>query len=509
MPAPGDRLIANRYRLTERIGSGGMGTVWLAVDERVGRECAVKEPQLPGDPAQHQQAYERLRREARAAARVEHPAAVAIHDVVTEGGLPWIVMELVRGESLQQVLDRGPLPPAEAARIGLALVGALAAAHAKGILHRDVKPANVLIGPHGRVVLTDFGIAHIQGEETLTVTGEFVGSLDYIAPERMAGVSVGPESDLWSLGVLLYAAVEGVSPFRRTSLESTLAAILTDTPPQPRQAGALGPLIMGLLAKPPQERPSAQAVTRFLGEAAAGRTVEEAVTAEEPEAGTEAATERLSAPEDPAPTRKFTPSPDSDTRPSAVRDPGRRRLLTGLAGVVAAGALGTGGWLYLASDGDPEDGLPPASGGYRTFEELGARLAVPEAHTEIERTTTRVMFRSGDDDVWLSVTRQYGGPGEVGTWAMSEKAKMQNAGDTAYQSSLELPGAGGPGADPLPAALVDSTYQDEGFHRRVTLYVVTDRGVHYELFVDMPKGTAAEKRGMTAYKQLRDRLKFD
>ncbi|MFH0516695.1 serine/threonine-protein kinase [Streptomyces sp. M41] len=269
------RVIGGRYRLIERIGSGGMGTVWRAFDELVEREVAVKQPRLPGDPeeAAHQRAAHRLYREARAASRVDHPAAVSIHDVVAEDGLPWIVMELVRGESLHEVLRRGPVDAPEAARIGLAVLGALRAAHAVGIVHRDVKPANVLLGPHRRVVLTDFGIAHVQGEESLTASGEFVGSLEFIAPERMSGSGAGPASDLWSLGVLLYAAVEGWSPFRRTTLESTLAAILAADPPQPKQAGALGPLLVRLLAKEPEERPGAEEAEAHLVAVAEGRAV--------------------------------------------------------------------------------------------------------------------------------------------------------------------------------------------------------------------------------------------
>ncbi|MEY9993638.1 serine/threonine protein kinase [Streptomyces sp. V4I8] len=269
---PNERVIGGRYRLIERIGSGGMGTVWRALDELVDREVAVKQPRLPGDPedAAHQRAAHRLYREARAAARVEHPAAVAIHDVVVEDTLPWIVMELVRGESLHEVLRRGPVQATEAARIGLAVLGALRAAHAVGIVHRDVKPANVLLGAHHRVVLTDFGIAHIQGEESLTVSGEFVGSLEFIAPERMSGRGAGPASDLWSLGVLLYAAVEGWSPFRRTTLESTLAAILAADPPEPKQAGPLGSLIVRLLVKDPERRPGADEVGAVLEAVAEG-----------------------------------------------------------------------------------------------------------------------------------------------------------------------------------------------------------------------------------------------
>ncbi|WP_314224689.1 serine/threonine-protein kinase [Streptomyces zaehneri] len=298
----GSRTVGGRYRLLERIGSGGMGTVWRARDELMEREVAVKQPRLPGDPGDefHRRAARRLHREARAAARVDHPSAVAIHDVVVEegpgadaeGGLPWIVMELVRGESLHEVLKRGPLDPAEAARIGLDVLGALRAAHAVGIVHRDVKPANVLLGPpplptslerghpHGRVVLTDFGIAHIQGEESLTVSGEFVGSLEFVAPERMAGRGGGPASDLWSLGVLLYAAVEGWSPFRRTTVESTLAAVIAADPPEPKQAGPLGPLVVRLLVRDPVQRPDPAEVAEILAAVAQGRPVPAGETGE-------------------------------------------------------------------------------------------------------------------------------------------------------------------------------------------------------------------------------------
>ncbi|MFI1330898.1 serine/threonine-protein kinase [Streptomyces sp. NPDC020845] len=266
-------LIGGRYRIAERIGSGGMGTVWRAHDELVDREVAVKQPKISGDPEDpaFHQAAERLYREARAAARVEHPAAVAIHDVVVEDGLPWIVMELVRGEALDKVLRRGALPPAESARIGLAVVEALSAAHSVGVIHRDVKPANVLLGQNGRVVLTDFGIAHILGEESLTASGEFVGSIEFIAPERMSGRGAGAAADLWSLGVVLYAAVEGWTPFRRDTLESTLAAILAAEPPEPGRAGPLGPLILRLLAKEPDRRPDASSAAATLRAVAEGR----------------------------------------------------------------------------------------------------------------------------------------------------------------------------------------------------------------------------------------------
>lgn len=289
-----DRLVGGRYRLIERIGSGGTGTVWRAHDDLAQREVAIRQPRLPGGPDDegHRRAAHRLHREARAAARVDHPAAVTIHDVVVEAeqrderpgpigpdeldaaealdGLPWIVMELVPGESLREALRRGPVDVRETARIGLAVLGALRAAHSVGIVHRDVKPAHVLLGPHERVVVTDFGIAHVQGEGFLTAGGESAAdSLEFVAPERVSGRIAGPASDLWSLGALLYTAVEGSSPFLRATPDATLAAILAAEPPEPTRAGPLGPLIARLLVPDPEQRPAAEEVAKDL-EAAAG-----------------------------------------------------------------------------------------------------------------------------------------------------------------------------------------------------------------------------------------------
>ncbi len=263
------RLIGGRYRLVSRLGHGGMGTVWKAHDQIVDRDVAVKEPRVPdGLPERERQTvYQRMQREARAAARIDHPAVVTVHDVVVEDGRPGIVMELVRGRSLGYVLADGTLDPREAALIGVEVLGALAAAHEAGVLHRDVKPDNVLLGrvgggqgggPGGRVVLTDFGIAQVEGEHGLTETGAFIGSPEFIAPERVLGQRPGPESDLWSLGVVLYAAVEGMSPFRRTNHPATLQAVLSAEPQVPaRGSGALGALIMQLLRKEPGARPTA------------------------------------------------------------------------------------------------------------------------------------------------------------------------------------------------------------------------------------------------------------
>lgn len=255
VPDPGaGRLIAGRYRLIAKLGHGGMGTVWRAKDETVDREVAVKEPRVPDHlPGRERaNAFERMRREARAAARLDHPAVVDVHDVAVVDDQPWIVMELVRGRSLGDALQEGTLSAREAARIGLEVLGALEAAHAAGVLHRDVKPDNVLLGRHDRVVLTDFGIAQIEGETSLTDTGGFVGSPEYIAPERVLGQRPGPASDLWSLGVVLYAATEGVSPFRRSNTPATLQSVLNATPAPPASAqGPLAEVITGLLDKDP------------------------------------------------------------------------------------------------------------------------------------------------------------------------------------------------------------------------------------------------------------------
>ncbi|MYS16742.1 serine/threonine-protein kinase, partial [Streptomyces sp. SID4982] len=267
VPEPGaGRLIAGRYRLLAKLGHGGMGTVWRARDETVEREVAVKEPRVPDHLSERERAnvFERMRREARAAARLDHPAVVEVHDVAVVDGRPWIVMELVHGRSLGSALQEGTLDPREAARIGLEVLGALETAHAAGVLHRDVKPDNVLLGRYDRVVLTDFGIAQIEGETQLTDTGGFVGSPEYTAPERVLGRRPGPASDLWSLGVVLYTATEGVSPFRRSNTPATLQSVLHATPAPPAARGPLAEVIDGLLRKDPAARPAAPQVRALL-----------------------------------------------------------------------------------------------------------------------------------------------------------------------------------------------------------------------------------------------------
>jgi tRNA A-37 threonylcarbamoyl transferase component Bud32 len=266
------RLVAGRYRLLERIGRGGMGTVWRAEDELLGRQVAVKKlhpPQPHMDEEELATLFERTRREARAAARISHPNVIVVHDVVDDAGLPSIVMEYVPSLTLGERLKQdGALPVAEVARIGRGMIAALRAAHSAGILHRDVKPGNVLLGQAadparpgghaGRVVLTDFGIAQASGTSTLTRTGELIGSIDFLSPERIRGVPPGPEADLWALGATLYQAVEGASAFRRpTAIETAYAIAEEPVRPAPN-AGPLTRVIAGLLAKEPGERLSAE-----------------------------------------------------------------------------------------------------------------------------------------------------------------------------------------------------------------------------------------------------------
>ncbi|WP_405821194.1 serine/threonine protein kinase [Streptomyces sp. NBC_01390] len=262
------RVIAGRYRLEARVGRGGMGVVWRATDQLLERRVAVKEltqdTSLATDEARLRR--DRSLREARAVAQLHHPHIIVVHDVVEDDERPYIVMELIEGSSLaDQISRRGPVDADEAARIGIALLGALGTAHAAGVLHRDVKPANVLLEDGtDRIVLTDFGIAQVAGATTLTETGSFVGSPEYTAPERMSGVRTGPESDLWSLGALLCTALSGESPFRRDSLGGILHAVVIDEVRPPAQAAPLLPVVRGLLERDPERRLDAAEAERML-----------------------------------------------------------------------------------------------------------------------------------------------------------------------------------------------------------------------------------------------------
>ncbi|MET9125979.1 serine/threonine-protein kinase [Streptomyces sp. NPDC004528] len=252
-----ERLLAGRYRLGDVLGRGGMGTVWRAQDETLGRTVAVKELRFPSsiDEDEKRRLITRTLREAKAIARIRNNGAVTVFDVVDEDNRPWIVMELVEGKSLAEVIrEDGLLTPKRAAEVGLAILDVLRSAHREGILHRDVKPSNVLISDDGRVVLTDFGIAQVEGDPSITSTGMLVGAPSYISPERARGHKPGPAADLWSLGGLLYASVEGVPPYDRGSAIATLTAVMTEPVEQPKNAGPLESVIYGLLAKDPEQR---------------------------------------------------------------------------------------------------------------------------------------------------------------------------------------------------------------------------------------------------------------
>ncbi|RZB17654.1 serine/threonine protein kinase [Streptomyces sp. F001] len=441
------RLIADRYRLLAKLGHGGMGTVWRAKDETVDREVAVKEPRVPDHLPERERAnaFERMRREARAAARLDHPSVVNVHDVAVVDGQPWIVMELVQGRSLGAALQEGTLSAREAAKVGLEVLGALEAAHAAGILHRDVKPDNVLLGRHDRVVLTDFGIAQIEGETNLTDTGGFVGSPEYIAPERVLGQRPGPASDLWSLGVVLYAATEGVSPFRRSNTPATLQSVLNATPAPPASAsGPLADAINGLLQKDPAHRPNAAQV-RALLEAAAN-------------------------PPQPVPTQVVTVAGSGGGQGGGIRL-GRKALL-GLGAAVVAAAVAA--YFVIA---DPFAGPLPDDWKTHAEKDVAATLAAPDGY---ERTVPE----ETDDGHWVAYTDPSGSIWiGLSLYKKSEDTSDQikdSADDEMYEDNATFKESGsydlGMSQEPKPTTKPDdeAKYQGKDAAQMTVVYKTTD-----------------------------------
>ncbi|MFD4629938.1 protein kinase [Streptomyces sp. NPDC058284] len=444
------RRIAGRYRLLAKLGHGGMGTVWRAKDETVDREVAVKEPRVPDHLPERERAnvFERMRREARAAARLDHPAVVNVHDVAVEDGQPWIVMELVRGRSLGAALQEGTLDAREAARVGLDVLNALDAAHQAGILHRDVKPDNVMLGRYDRVVLTDFGIAQIEGETNLTDTGGFVGSPEFIAPERVLGRRPGPASDLWSLGVVLYAATEGVSPFRRNNTPATLQSVLNATPAAPASAsGPLAEAINRLLVKDPAQRPNAAQVRALLEEAAR--------------------------PPQPAPTQVVTVTNDGDG------DGGRgkgiflsRKALAAVAGVVVA-AVAAGVLVALNPFGGSDD-----TEGWQKHDvkELAATVSAPKGYekSEDDNSTAKAHWvaytdPSGSITISLALSKKAEDEGEIAGTAAAQMydddADFKESGD--YNLGMA--------SDPAPRTAPEETkFRGEKAAENTVTYSTTD-----------------------------------
>ncbi|MFE9633856.1 protein kinase [Streptomyces sp. NPDC006463] len=413
----GGAVLAGRYRLVEPIGRGGMGKVWRAHDELLHRTVAVKEltAGLYVAQADRDVMHARTQKEARAAARIQHPAVVTVHDVLEHDDRPWIVMEYIDGPSLADAAKAaGRIEPREAARIGLHVLGALRAAHAVGVLHRDVKPGNVLLAKDGRVLLTDFGIAAIEGDSSITRTGEIVGSIDYLAPERVTGATPGTASDLWSLGATLYTAVEARSPFRRTSPISSLQAVVNDEPPAPRQAGALGPVITALLRKDPAERPTAEDAERMLIEAMEGRAPKaaqayvptRAVTSQElapaqerpQEAAPQADVAQTAPLPEPPATSASTPTVPETVSAPARPAPGRLKRAAAVALVAALlGGGGVFGVLKLTGDSDKGGGsdknasAPDQQGDEDTTSSDEADV-VPAGWTEVTDPTGFALF---------------------------------------------------------------------------------------------------------------------
>ncbi|WP_406269882.1 bifunctional serine/threonine-protein kinase/glutamate ABC transporter substrate-binding protein [Actinacidiphila glaucinigra] len=338
-------LVDGRYELRRQLGRGGMGVVWEAYDNRLGRQVAVKELLFRGalDPETQAQWVERARREAQAIARIGHEHVVAVHDVIEADGQVWIVMEQVNPHSLaDQLRERGRIPALQAAQIGLEVLRGLRAVHAAGVLHRDVKPHNILFRRDGRAVLMDFGIATFEGAAQVTRSHETVGTPQYLAPELANRLTPTPAADLWSLGVTLYEMVEGRAPFRGPTPYEVLEAVRTAEPPPTAHAGPLRPLIDGLLVKEPGARVSAERAEQLLQHVA--QETPQFPVAVHPDYDPDAT--RTDADARPAPD---TTEPGAGTPP--VHEPEgrtwRRRWYTLVAGGVGLAVLATGGWFAV------------------------------------------------------------------------------------------------------------------------------------------------------------------
>jgi hypothetical protein len=345
------RVIAGRYALLQEIGRGGMGIVWLAQDQMIGRQVAIKELHLPaGVPDEERRVLEeRVLREARAAGRLNDPSVVTVFDVLQESGATYIVMELIQAPTLTAIVERqGPLAPDAVARIAGQLLDALDTAHTAGIVHRDVKPSNIMVLPNGRVKLTDFGIAQANDDPRLTTSGILVGSPTYLAPEVIRGQQADAGSDLWALAASLFFAVEGHAAFERQSTAATMHAILNEVPFLTRCQGPLASVIMGLLNVTPQARPSSRQVRGLLGQ----------VVKQDQATGY-------------GPDHTAVHTPPHVTRPEPART-GKRWPWAAAVAVLVAGAF-AGGW-FGGRAGLVEPVVDPAAGEAYTYGDATAQI---------------------------------------------------------------------------------------------------------------------------------------
>ena len=404
-----------------------MGQVWEAEDTVLGRPAAVKEVDLPErlTDAERETVRSRVMREARAAARLNHPRSVTVFDVLEEDGRLWLVMELVDGETLAERVKRvGPMAPAQAAAIGLQVLDALEHAHAEGVIHRDVKPSNVLVLPDGAVKLTDFGIAALADDTRITSTGMVLGSPSYMAPEQATDAGASAATDLWGLGAALYFAVEGVGPFDKGEPLPTMHAVVHDEPRPAAGAGALGPAITALLAKDPEQRPSTEETRRLLERVdSGGETTQLAppVTAPEPQAQTE-----------PAPQAE----PGIRTRGNTPRSYAGLGIGVALLAAVAliaavvalAGRGDDGGGERTATTAAPS---APAAG-MQTYvdETTGYRVAYPKGWRVSRPGGNRVDFRDPDSPAYLRVDWvKPPGSSPVGAWRTQSASFRSRYGD--------------------------------------------------------------------------------
>ena len=463
MPTETSTPIGGRYLLRDELGRGAMGVVWRAHDTTLNRDVALKEIELPVavDAAEREALQARVMREARAAARLSSPSAVTVFDVVEEDGRPWIVMELVSAETLlDRVESAGPLDAVAAGRLGLGLVDALEAAHSAGIVHRDVKPANVMVTESGEAKLADFGIASLKDDPKITATGLVLGSPSYMAPEQAHTQASGPAADMWSLGATLYFAVEGRPPFDKGGALPTLTAVIEDDPPAPHRAGALAPVIQGLLKKDPGARPDHAHVRDALRRVVDGEPAPDAAPT-------------IPAGVDVSPGTRPRPAPAVASRPAGPR---RATLLAIGAGIVLVASIVLLVVSQLTSSDSPNGRAPGAAqesdqtpGGraravpasWETYKDptTGWSIARPPEWEAIPASTdgTSIDFRDPVSHAYLRVDWTTT-PGDDAVAAWRAQAAAFASSHTGYSEIGIAPAT----FDGWPAATWEFTYTESG-----------------------------------------------